>query len=155
MENNQIDIVKDAILDLFPKGDEKIEIGSLKQLKVPTYFWLSEDGDGVKTNKLPQTNVLKWEEFVVILKQANNNGGKIYRGDVLARSGARLGDRLNEKHIDGLVPLCCLGQNYGETVLSRSTYFSGVLEKAGIATIHRSDGQGSFITINGKYRDIK
>ena len=48
-----------------------------------------------------------------------------------------------------------MGKNYGETVLSRSTYFSGVLEKAGIATIHRSDGQGSFITIKEKYRDIK
>ena len=155
MINSQNDIIKNAIVQLFPSGDEKIEISSLKQLKVPTYIWLSEDGDGVKTNKLPQINVLKWEEFCIIVKQANNNGGKIYRGDVLARSGERLGDKLNENHIDGLVPLVCLGQQYGETVLSRSTYFSGVLEKAGIATIHKSEGLGSYITINEKYRDIK
>ena len=155
MINSQNDIIKNAIMQLFPNGDEKIEINSLKQLKVPTYIWLSEDGDGVKTNKLPQINVLKWEEFCIIVEQANNNGGKIYRGDVLARSGERLGDKLNKNHIDGLVPLVCLGQQYGETVLSRSTYFSGALEKAGIATIHKSEGQGSYITINEKYRDIK
>lgn len=155
MINKQNNTIKNAITQLFPNGDEKIEIDSLKKLKVPTHIWLSEDGDGVKTNKLPQTNVLKREEFCVILKQANSNSGKIYRGDALARSGARLGDKLNENYIDGLVPLVCLGQQYGETVLSRSTYFSGVLEKAGIATIHKSEGQDSYITINEKYRDIK
>ena len=68
MINSQNDIIKNAIMQLFPSGDEKIEINSLKQLKVPTYIWLSEDGDGVKTNKLPQINVLKWEEFCIIVK---------------------------------------------------------------------------------------
>ena len=151
----QKNIIKNAILDLFTGGKTKIETSSFKQLKTPTYFWLAEDGKGIKTNKLPQTNVLTWEEFYVIVVQANNLGGKIYRGDVLARNGERLGIKLNQNCIDGLVPLVCLGQKEGDSVLSRSTYFSGVLEKAGIATIHKSEGQGSFITINGKYKSIK
>ena len=46
-------------------------------------------------------------------------------------------------------------QNQKSNATRRSTYFSGVLEKAGIATIHRNNGQGSFITINEKYRNIK
>ena len=155
MYNEQDSIIINAIKSLFPKGNEIIVLNSLKKVEVPTKIWLSENGDGVKTNKLPQTNVLKWEEFCVIVRRANENGGKIYRGDVLARSGARLGDGLNIGCIDGLVPLVCLGQKEGETVLSRSTYFSGTLEKAGIATIHRSQGQGSFITINDAYRNMK
>ena len=56
--------------------------------------------------------------------------------------------------IDGFVPLTYEGANYGDTALSRSTYFSGILAWAGIVTIHKSTEDGSFITVNKEYRNI-
>ena len=65
-----------------------------------------------------------------------------------------LGEELTEDMIDGFIPLNFEGANYGETVLSRSTYYSGILEWAGIVTIHKSTGKGSYITVNQEYRNI-
>ena len=136
-------------------GDGKIQLtNSLRPLKYPTYIWLSPDGKGIKTNKLPESQTLTWEMFEEIVKKANSLGGTMYRGDSIARSGGRLGEDLTEEMIEGFVPLRLEGANYGETVLSRSTYFSGVLEWAGIVTIHKSNGHGSYITVNPEYRNI-
>ena len=146
-------IVQKTIMDLFKNGITEIEMNSLKQMKEPTYFWLSEYGDGIKVNKLKH-DTLKWEEFEEIVKVANKLGGKIYRGDVIAQDGDKVGNRIKEDCIEGVVAYMRNIEN-GKSITRRSTYFSGVLEKAGIATVHRSDGQGSFIAINEKYRNIK
>ena len=148
--------VVNVIKDKIKKCDlTQIELhNSLRPLKRPTCFWLSPDGSGIKTNKLPESQTLKWEAFEEIVKKANSLGGAMYRGDVIARSGGRLGEDLTEDIIDGFVPLRLEGANYGETVLSRSTYFSGILEWAGIVTIHKSTGNGSYITVNKEYRNI-
>ncbi|MBP3606094.1 MAG: hypothetical protein J6J66_05810 [Clostridia bacterium] len=136
-------------------GKNKIELrSSLRRLKEPTYFWAAEDGSGLKTNKLPESQTLRWEIFEGIVKKANSLGGKMYRGDSIARSGGKLGEALTEDMIDGFVPLTYEGANYGDTALSRSTYFSGILAWAGIVTIHKSTGDGSFITVNKEYRNI-
>ena len=136
-------------------GSDKIQLlNSLRPLKRPTYFWLASDGSGIKTNKLPEYCTLKREIFEAIVKKANSLGGIMYRGDVITRNGGRLGEELTEDMIDGFIPLNFEGANYGETVLSRSTYYSGVLEWAGIVTIHKSTGKGSYITVNKEYRSI-
>ena len=151
---------KASVIDILKKkiekyGPNKIELHtSLRKLKVPTYFWKAPDGSGIKTNKLPLSNTLKWEVFEGIVKKANSLGGKMYRGDSVARSGGKLGEELTEDMIDGFVPLIFEGANYGDTTLSRSTYFSGILAWAGIVTIHKSSGDGSYITVNKEYRNI-
>ena len=127
---------------------------SLRPLKRPTFFWVAHDGSGIKVNKLPASQTLKWKMFEGIVKKANSLGGQMYRGDSIARSGGRLGEDLTEDMIDGFIPLQFEGADYGDTVLSRSTYFSGILEWAGIVTIHKSTGSGSYITVNKEYRDI-
>lgn len=136
-------------------GPNKIELhSSLRKLKEPTFFWAAPDGSGIQTNKLPAHNVLRWEIFEGIVKKANALGGKMIRGDFIARNGGKLGEELTEDMIDGFVPLCYEGANYGDTALSRSTYFSGILAWAGIVTIHKSEGEGSYITVNEDYRCI-
>lgn len=147
-----IDILKQKIEKY---GSNKIELHtSLRKLKKPTYFWVAPDGSGIQTNKLPAMNVLRWEIFEGIVKKANALGGRMLRGDSIARAGGKLGEELTEDMIDGFVPLCFEGANYGDTALSRSTYFSGILAWAGIVTIHKSIGEGSFITVNKEYRNI-
>ena len=151
---------KPSVIDVLKKkinmyGPNKIQLHtSLRKIKTPTYFWAAEDGSGIKTNKLPLTHTLRWEIFEGIVKKANTLGGKMYRGDSIARSGGKLGEELTEDMIDGYVPLYFEGANYGDTALSRSTYFSGILAWAGIVTIHKSTGKGSFITVNKEYRSI-
>lgn len=136
-------------------GSGQIQLcNSLRALKKPTYFWIAPDGSGIKTNKLPENHTLKWEMFEEIVKKANSLGGQMYRGDSIARSGGRIGIDLTEEMIDGFIPIRFEGANYGDTVLSRSTYFSGILEWAGIVTIHKSTGKGSYITVNKEYRKV-
>ena len=152
---NKPDVVKDLKKRIEKYGPNKIQLqNSLRRMKVPTYFWVAPDGSGIKTNKLPEAHTLRWEVFEGIVKKANSLGGKMYRGDTIARSGGRLGEDLTEDMIDGFVPLIFEGANYGDTALSRSTYFSGILAWAGIVTIHKSTGDGSYITVNQEYRHI-
>ena len=147
-----VNVLKQKIKE---NGSDKIQLcHSLRALKFPTCFWIAFDGSGIKVNKLPENQTLKWEMFEEIVKKANSLGGLMYRGDSIARSGGRLGRDLTEDMIDGFVPLRFEGANYGDTVLSRSTYFSGILEWAGIVTIHKSTGKGSYITVNEEYRNI-
>ena len=151
---------KTSIINVLKKkiaaqGSDKIQLlNSLRSLKRPTYFWLAPDDSGIKTNKLPEYCTLKWEIFEAIVKKANSLGGIMYRGDVITRNGGRLGEELTEDMIDGFIPLNFEGANYGDTVLSRSTYYSGILEWAGVVTIHKSTGKGSYITVNQEYRNI-
>ena len=147
-----VDVIKDKIERC---GLSRIELhNSLRPLKSPTYFWLSPDRSGIKTNKLPESQTLKWEMFEGIVKKANSLGGTMYRGDSIARSGGKLGEDLTEEMIDGFIPLQYEGASRGDSVLSRSTYFSCILEWAGVVTIHKSTGRGSYITVNKEYLNI-
>ena len=120
----------------------------------PSEFWLSPDGKGIETEKLPHY-VMKWEHFDAIIKKANEIGGKMYRGDVAARSGGKLGSDVPYDCMEGFVAGELLGTSNGKAVTRRSTYYSGILAWAGIVTIHKSEGMGSFITVAPNYRDIK
>ena len=117
----------------------------------PIAFWVSATGVGIETDKLPGY-ILQWEHFDEIVKKANSLNGKMYRGDVLARSGGKLGEDISYDCMEGFIASELLHIEGGMSVTRRSTYYSGILAWAGIITIHRSQGNGSFITVNSQYR---
>ncbi len=119
----------------------------------PIAFWASPTGMGIETDKLPNY-ILEWEHFDEIVKKANSLGGKMYRGDVIAMNGGKLGEEISYDCMEGFIASELLFSENGMSVTRRSTYYSGILAWAGIITIHRSQGNGSFITVNAKYRNI-
>lgn len=119
----------------------------------PVGFWASLTGQGFETDKLPNF-ILEWEDFDIIIKKANKLGGKMYRGDALAQLGGTLGETIPYDCMEGVIADSILGIEKGKTITRRSTYYSGILAWAGIVTIHKSQGQGSFIIVNEEYRKI-
>ena len=119
-------------------------------------FRLSSTGKGIETDKLPNY-VLEWNHFDEIVKKANSLGGIMYRGDnVVQQSGSKLGYEISYDCMEGFIAGELLGTEEGSSVTRRSTYYSGILAWAGIVSLHKSQrqGQGSFITVNEKYRNI-
>ncbi len=113
----------------------------------PVPFWLSSTKGGLESKGLRGV-VLEWRIFDAIVKKAISLGGKMYRGDSAAQSGAKIGsDDLPLDTIDGFIATEFYGAHIGDTTLRRSTYYAGILDWAGIARNHRSQGQGGFITI--------
>ena len=119
----------------------------------PISFWLSPTNMGIETDKLPGY-VLKWEHFDKIVQKANSLGGIMYRADVLARSSGKLGEEISHDTMEGFIASEFLHIADGTKITRRSTYYSGVLAWAGIITVHRSQGYGSYITVNIKYRNF-
>lgn len=108
---------------------------------------------GIATKKL-SNYVLEWEHFDEIVKKANSLGGKMYRGD--ANSGNKLGYGIPHDCVDGFVASELLGREDGKSVTRTSTYYTGVLEWAGIAKRHPAEKnvEASFIAVNEEYRNI-
>ena len=119
----------------------------------PIAFWLSPTGMGIETDKLPGY-ILEWEHFDEIVKKANALGGTMYRADVLAMNGEKLGKEISYDTMEGFIASKLLYILDGTKITRRSTYYSGILAWAGMVTIHRSQGRGSYITVNPKYRNI-
>ena len=119
----------------------------------PIAFWLSPTGMGIETDKLPGY-ILEWEHFDEIVKKANALGGTMYRADVLAMNGKKLGKEISYDTMEGFIASKLLYILDGTKITRRSTYYSGILAWAGMVTIHRSQGRGSYITVNPKYRHI-
>ena len=119
----------------------------------PIAFWLSPTGMGIETDKLPGY-ILAWEHFDEIVKKANALGGTMYRADVLAMNGGKLGKEISYDTMEGFIASELLYISNGIKITRRSTYYSGILAWAGMVTIHRSQGRGSYITVNPKYRHI-
>lgn len=119
----------------------------------PINFWASLTGMGIETDKLPDF-ILQWEHFDKIIEKANLLSGKMYRGDALVMNGGKLGEEIPYDCMEGFIASELLHTEEGMSITRRSTYYSGVLAWAGIVTVHRSQGHGSFITVNAKYRNI-
>ena len=143
--------ISDIIKEKLKASDDEELMPTLKGSPIP--FWVSPTGMGLETDKLPDY-VMEWEHFDEIVKKANELGGKMYRGDVLAMSGAKLGEELPFDCMEGFIASELLYLADGAKITRRSTYYSGILAWAGIATVHKSQGNGSFITINPKYRNF-
>jgi hypothetical protein len=121
----------------------------------PIAFWVSSTQRGFETDGL-KGFVLEWEVFDSIVKEAVRLGGKMYRGDVAAQSGAKIGSvDLPLTTIEAYIAVNFYGASIGSTTTRRSTYFTGILAWAGIVQLYRSQGQGSFIVVNPEYRDME
>lgn len=109
---------------------------------------------GVETDRLPHC-VMKWEHFDAIIAKANALGGKMYRGDELAQIREnKLGEQIPLDCMEGFIASELFSIPNGRSVTRRSTYYSGVLEWAGIVTIHgRKNGEDRYITVNPEYRN--
>lgn len=124
----------------------------LKGESVP--FWLSSSQAGFESAGL-KGFIFEWKVFDGIVKKAVSLGGKMYRGDVAAQNGAKIGSEdLPVTTIDGYISTEFYGSKIGSSTMRRSTYFSGILAWAGIVTVHRSQGSGSFITVNNEFMNL-
>ena len=149
-ENIIIETLKDKIKISMKCG---LYMKSLKNLKYDT-FTLAPDGTGLQVQQLGDF-ILKWEHFQKIIEKANELGGKMYRGDELPQiKGFTLGKEISHDFMEGFIASELLGAEDGKCVTRRSTYYSGILAWAGIITLHKSDGKGSYITVNPKYRNV-
>ena len=146
-ENQISNIIKDKLTAV----DGQALMPTLKG--APIAFWVSPTGLGIETDKLPGY-ILEWDHFDEIVKKANTLGGTMYRGDHLPQLGALLGEEISYDTMEGFIASKLLYILDGTKITRRSTYYSGILAWAGIATLHRSQGNGSYITINTKYRNI-
>lgn len=119
----------------------------------PIAFWISLTNMGLETEKLPNY-VLEWEHFDAIIKKANSLGGKMYRGDALPQKGEKLGEEISYDCMEGFIASELLYIADGKSITRRSTYYSGILAWAGIVTLHKSQGKGSYITVNNAFRNV-
>ena len=79
----------------------------------------------------------------------------MYRGDELPQiSGFKLGEEISRDCMEGFIASELLYMENGTSVTRRSTYYSGILAWAGIVTLHKSQGKGSYITVNSEFRNI-
>lgn len=117
----------------------------------PIAFWLSPCGKGFEVEQL-KDYIFTWDELAEIVIKANALGGKMYRGDALAQAGGKLGYDIPYDCMEGFIATEFLDTLDGTSVTRRSTYYSGILAWADIVSVHRSQGQGSFITVNSAFR---
>ena len=146
-QNQVSDIIKTKLMETNGKGFMPTLRGA------PIKFWVSSTNFGIETEKLPNF-ILEWEHFDEIVRKANQLSGLMYRGDALAQGSGRLGEEIPHDCMEGFIAKDLLYIEDGVCITRRSTYYSGILAWAGIVTIHRSQGKGSFITVNPKYRKI-
>ena len=138
--------------------DKIVECGGKAFMPVlkgePVPFWLSSSQAGFESAGL-KGFIFEWKVFDGIVKKAISLGGKMFRGDVAAQNGAKIGSEdLPVTTIDGYISTEFYGSKIGSSTMRRSTYFSGILAWAGIVTVHRSQGNGSFITVNSEFMNI-
>lgn len=149
-ESKVINTLKNKIFENINNG---LYMKSLNPLKYST-FTIAPDGTGLRVQQLGDFTLI-WIHFHKIIKKANELGGKMYRGDELPQvSGFKLGKEIPYDCMEGFIASELLYTEAGSSITRRSTYYSGILAWAGIITIHRSQGNGSFITVNDEYRDI-
>ena len=132
---------------------EELTMVSLKKMRSPATFTLAPKGEGLC---VPQLNgyVLEWEHFERIVEKANRLGGILYRADGEAMRGGRLGEEISHDTMEGFIAAELLGAKDGSAVTRRSTYYSGILAWAGIVTLHKSEGAGSYILVNEAFRRV-
>ena len=130
---------------------EELTMVSLKKMRSPATFTLAPKGLCVSQLK---GYVLEWEHFERIVEKANRLGGILYRADGEAMCGGRLGEEISHDTMEGFIAAELLGAKDGSAVTRRSTYYSGILAWAGIVTLHKSEGAGSYIMVNEAFRRV-
>ena len=149
-KNVIIEVLKNKIIENINNG---LYMKSLRSLKNAS-FSVAPNGQGLQVEQLGDF-ILEWEHFEKIVKKANALGGKMYRGDELPQiSGFKLGEEISCDCMEGFIASELLYMENGTSVTRRSTYYSGILAWAGIVTLHKSQGKGSYITVNSQYCNI-
>ena len=111
----------------------------------PLKIWLTTEG--VRNSGFPNL-ICEWKIFDAIVNKARELGGKMYRGDGAAQSGAKIGSKeLPLDTIDSFISLKFYGRNIGDSTLRRSTYYCAILAWAEICENKRSDGIGGYIEL--------
>ena len=152
-QKNESKVVEFLKNKIFSTSLDKLQFESLGKLKGSATFFVASDGSGLQVEQLPDF-ILKWEHFQKIIEKANQLGGKMYRGDQLPQNSKKLGSGIPYDCMEGFIASELLCQNDGSTVTRRSTYYSGILAWAGIVTLHKSEGKGSYITVYPEFRNI-
>lgn len=118
----------------------------------PLDIWVLSSGEGIGNSGFSAL-ICEWDILDAIVKKANELGGRMYRGDTAAQSGAKIGSSefpLNT--IDAFIALEFYNGRVGESTTRRSTYYAAILAWAGIVENHRSTGQGGYITVKPEFR---
>ena len=153
LKNNEskiVEFLKNKVLD---SSSKELQFTLLRKSNNSTTFSVALDGSGLQVEQL-KAFVLKWEHFQKIVEKANQLGGMMYRGDNLPQTGAKLGDEISHDCMEGFIAGELLCQKDGTSVTRRSTYYSGILDWAGIVRLHKDEGKGSYITVNSEFRNI-
>lgn len=149
LTNNATGIIK-VIQDKFLKCNGKSQMKMLKG--EPLDIWVSASGNGVENSGFTQL-ICEWNILEAIVKKANELGGTMYKGDVAAQNGAKIGsEELPLDTIDAFISLEFYGAKEGASTLRRSTYYAAILAWAGIVENNRSKGNGGYIVVKPEYR---
>ena len=132
---------------------EELTMVSLKKMRSPATFTLAPTGEGLCVSQL-KGYVLEWEHFQRIVEKATHLGGIMYRADEAAMNGGKLGAEISRDTMEGFIAAELLGAKDGSAVTRRSTYYSGILAWAGIVSLHKSEGAGSYIAVSEAFRYI-
>lgn len=133
-----------VIIDKFNENEGIAKLQSLRGKE--NVAWMTQDG--VVFANFPGL-ICKWEMFNGIVEKARELGGKMYRGDVAAQNGEKVGEGLSLDTIDGFVSFKFFEKKIGSYAVRRSTYFAAVLDWAGIAKNYRAeDEKGGYIELN-------
>ena len=149
-EGKVIEVLKQKVSENRGQDMKFLSIGHVRSSSV---FTVASDGSGLQVQQL-SGYVLEWEHFQSIVEKANELGGVMVRGDVIAQGGGRLGEELSYDCMEGFIADQLLNTEAGKRVTRRSTYYSGILAWAGIVTLHKDEGRGSYITVNPAFRNI-
>ena len=149
-ESKIVEFLKNKVLD---SSSDELQFTLLRKTNNSSAFSIALNGSGLQVKQLMDF-VLKWEHFQKLVEKANQLGGIMYRGDNLPQTGAKLGDEISHDCMEGFIASELLCQKDGTSVTRRSTYYSGILAWAGIVTLHKSEGKGSYITVNQEFRNI-
>ena len=122
--------------------------GAYKMLKDDTmYIWLSDSGDGLLNSRYEQLEC-KFTELYAIYEKAIELGGTMYLGASAARSGKKIGSSdFPLDTIDAFVAINYYGNEVGDKITRRSTYYAAILDWAGFVDNH----WGGYITVKSRY----
>lgn len=104
---------------------------------------LSENKDGIEKLGTPRI-VCTFHELHAVYQKIIELGGKMYLGANEAHAGHRIGsEKFPIDMMAAFIAIEFYGQKIGETTRRLSTYYSAILDWAGVATKHR----GGFIIV--------
>lgn len=146
-ETGIIKVIQDKFLECGGKSKMPMLKGDALDI------WVASSGKGIENSGYTAL-VCEWHILEAIVKKANELGGIMYRGDVAAQNGAKIGsEELPLNTIDAFISLEFYDGSIGASTTRRSTYYSAILAWAGIVENHRSKGKGGYIVVKPEFKN--